>query len=163
MTDKEIIEDYKSKLSDLSNEISDLKSKVKLLEAELKAKTIEWKDSKELAEMVGYRNSNLEAELSKREDTSILLEAAREEIKRLGTEYLSIKNDDFKVQQCEDIPNLELAEKAQSALSKLRSTGGRSFTMTVPPRLDDTDMILSEVIKRFELLHLDAIYASTNK
>lgn len=56
--------------------------------------------------------------------------------------------------QLEAIPNLELAEKAQSALSKLCSTGGSSFTMTVPPRLDDTDMILSELIKRFELLSL---------
>ena len=55
-------------------------------------------------------------------------------------------------QQIEAIPNLELAEKAHSALSKLCSSGGASFTMTVPPRLDDTDMILSEVIKRFELL-----------
>lgn len=49
-----------------------------------------------------------------------------------------------------DIPNLNLAEKAQSALSKLCRTGGNSFTMTVPPTLDDTDVIFSEVIKRFE-------------
>jgi hypothetical protein len=34
--------------------------------------------------------------------------------------------------------------------------------MTVPPRLDDTDMILSEVIKRFELLHLEAVQNSYN-
>ena len=57
----------------------------------------------------------------------------------------------------EAIPNLELAEKAQSALSKLCSTGGQIFTMTVPPRLDDTDIILLEVIKRFELLHLEVV------
>ncbi len=68
-------------------------------------------------------------------------------------------HEEFKA-QLEAIPNLELAEKAQSALSKLCSTGGRSFTMTVPPRLDDTDMILSEVIKRFELLHLEAVQNS---
>ena len=59
--------------------------------------------------------------------------------------------------QLEAISNLELAKKAQSALSKLCSTGGNSFTMNVPPRLDDTDVILSEVIKRFEWLHLDAV------
>jgi hypothetical protein len=62
-------------------------------------------------------------------------------------------HEEFK-KQLEAIPNLELAEKAQSALSKLCSTGGASFTMTVPPRVDDTDMILSELIKRFELLSL---------
>lgn len=50
------------------------------------------------------------------------------------------------------IPDLELAEMAHKALSKLCSTNGRSFTMTVPPRVDDTDIILSEVIKRFEML-----------
>lgn len=58
----------------------------------------------------------------------------------------------------EAIPNLELAEMAQKALSKLCSTGGKSFTMTVPPRLDDTDMVLSEVIRRFELLHLESVH-----
>lgn len=65
--------------------------------------------------------------------------------------------------QLEAIPNLELAEKAHSALSKLCSTGGRSFTMTVPPQIDDTDMVLSEVIRRFELLHLDAVQNATER
>jgi hypothetical protein len=53
----------------------------------------------------------------------------------------------------EVIPDQQLAEMAQSALSKLCSTGGRSFTMSVPPKLDDTDIILSEVIRRFLLQH----------
>ena len=44
----------------------------------------------------------------------------------------------------------ELCDLAQKALSKLCETGGRSFVMTVPPRLDDTDIILSEIIRRFE-------------
>lgn len=60
-------------------------------------------------------------------------------------------------QQLRDISNLELTEKAQSILSKLCSTGGKSFTMTVPPRLDDSDMILSELIERFKLLSLSKI------
>ena len=60
-------------------------------------------------------------------------------------------------QQLKEVPNLELAEKAQSALSKLCSTGGKSFTMTVPPRLDDTDMVLSELISRFELMSLPSV------
>lgn len=50
------------------------------------------------------------------------------------------------------IPDQELVEMARKELSKLCSTGGQSFTMTVPPRIDDTDIILSEVIKRFEVL-----------
>jgi hypothetical protein len=60
-------------------------------------------------------------------------------------------NEEFKAKLAA-IPDQQLAEMAKSALSKLCSTGGRSFTMTVPPRIDDTDMILSELIKRFELL-----------
>lgn len=60
-------------------------------------------------------------------------------------------HEEFKT-KLEAIPDQQLAEMAQSALSKLCSTGGQSFTMTVPPRLDDTDMIFSEMIKRFELL-----------
>lgn len=55
-------------------------------------------------------------------------------------------------EKVKSIPDLELAEMAHKALSELCSTGGRSFTMTVPPRVDDTDIILSEVIKRFEML-----------
>lgn len=50
------------------------------------------------------------------------------------------------------IPDQELVEMAQKVLSELCSTGGQSFTMTVPPKVDDTDIILSEVIKRFEVL-----------
>lgn len=50
------------------------------------------------------------------------------------------------------IPGQDLIEKAQKALSKLCSTGGQSFTMTVPPQLDDTDIIFSEIIERFASL-----------
>jgi hypothetical protein len=52
----------------------------------------------------------------------------------------------------ESIPDQQLVKMAREELIKLCSTGGLSFTMTVPPRLDDTDIILSEIIKRFELL-----------
>jgi hypothetical protein len=58
-------------------------------------------------------------------------------------------------QKLNDIPDLELAEMCQSALSKLCSSGGRSFTMTVPPMLTDTDMIFSELINRFEQLSIN--------
>jgi hypothetical protein len=50
------------------------------------------------------------------------------------------------------IPDIELAEMAHKQLSQMCSTGGRSFTMTVPPRKDDTDIVLSEIIRRFVLL-----------
>lgn len=53
--------------------------------------------------------------------------------------------------EIESIPDLALAEMAQSALTKLCSTGGRSFQMTIPPRIDDTDIVFSELIRRFKL------------
>lgn len=71
-------------------------------------------------------------------------------------------NESFE-QQLKDIPNLELAEMAQSALSKLCYSGGRSFTMTVPPRLDDTDIVLSEVITRFEQMSLNKAWQDSSQ
>jgi hypothetical protein len=59
-------------------------------------------------------------------------------------------HEEFKT-QLESMPDLELADKAQSALSKLCATGAKSFTMSVPPRLDDTDMLFSELIRRIKL------------
>lgn len=53
--------------------------------------------------------------------------------------------------QLQAIPDRELAKKADEALSNLCKNGARSFTMTVPPRIDDTDMIFSEIIRRFQL------------
>ena len=60
-------------------------------------------------------------------------------------------HEEFKA-KVEALSDNELRDMAQKALSKLCETGGRSFIMTVPPRIDDTDIILSEVIKRFEIL-----------
>ena len=45
-------------------------------------------------------------------------------------------HEEFK-KELENISNEELATMAHSALSKLCSTGGKSFTMTVPPRKDE--------------------------
>jgi len=59
-------------------------------------------------------------------------------------------------QKLKEIPNLELATKAQMALSNLCNTGGKSFVMSIPAKLDDTDMIFSELITRFEQLALSA-------
>jgi len=57
--------------------------------------------------------------------------------------------EEFEAEQ-RAIPDDRLAEMAQNALSRLCETGGRSITMTVPPRIDDTDMVIAEVIKRFK-------------
>jgi len=60
--------------------------------------------------------------------------------------------EEFEAEQ-RAIPDDRLAEMAQNALSRLCETGGRSITMTVPPRVDDTDMIISELIRRFKDKH----------
>ena len=57
--------------------------------------------------------------------------------------------EEFEAEQ-RAIPDDRLAEMAQNALSRLCETGGRSITMTVPPRIDDTDMVIAEVIRRFK-------------
>ena len=61
------------------------------------------------------------------------------------------------MEKLESMPNIELAEKAQSILSKLCSRGGSGFTMSRPPKLSDDDIILSEVIRRFKAMHLEAV------
>jgi hypothetical protein len=53
-------------------------------------------------------------------------------------------------QKVQAIPDKELIEIASLAISKLCKTGAKSFTMTVPPQLHDTDIILSEIVQRFE-------------
>lgn len=50
------------------------------------------------------------------------------------------------------ISNSDLAKRSQSILNQLCKTGARSFIMSVPPRIDDTDIIFSELIDRFEKL-----------
>lgn len=70
---------------------------------------------------------------------------------RLKTK-ITMKREEFEAQQ-RAIPDDKLVEMAQNALSKLCETGGRSLTMTVPPRVDDTDMIISELIRRFKDKH----------
>lgn len=47
------------------------------------------------------------------------------------------------------ISDAELAEIADKKLHNLCMTGCKSFTMSVPVKHDDDDIILAEVIKRF--------------
>ena len=42
---------------------------------------------------------------------------------------------------------IALVEKTITDLAK---TGGRSHRMTVPPQIDDTDMLLSELVERYK-------------
>ena len=48
------------------------------------------------------------------------------------------------------ISDSELSSEAWKQIKKLCETGGRSFTMTVPVSKTDSDMIFSELLKRFD-------------
>lgn len=43
-----------------------------------------------------------------------------------------------------------LIKLCELEISKMCKTGGKSFTMTVPVRIADTDMLLSELVSRFK-------------
>ena len=49
-----------------------------------------------------------------------------------------------------EIPTDQLIETAELIISKLCKTGGRSFTMSIPPRLDDSDIVLTEIVQRLK-------------
>ncbi len=38
----------------------------------------------------------------------------------------------------------------EMTITDLAKTGGRSHRMTVPPQIDDTDMLLSELVERYK-------------
>lgn len=48
------------------------------------------------------------------------------------------------------IPDAELAEKCDRELSDLCKTRGDSFHMRIPPGVNDTDILFSELIRRFK-------------
>jgi hypothetical protein len=60
-----------------------------------------------------------------------------------------MNHEEFK-QKLSAIPDKELVEMVEKTLTELCKTGGRSFVMCVPPKLTDTDIIISEVINRFK-------------
>jgi hypothetical protein len=60
-------------------------------------------------------------------------------------------------QKLSEISDTTLIEKAHLVLDSLCKTGAKSFTMTVPVRIDDTDIILSEIISRFEKTTLKSV------
>ena len=46
--------------------------------------------------------------------------------------------------------NADLIEKVETKITNLCRTGGKSFRMSVPPKVDDADMLLSEMVRRFK-------------
>ncbi len=44
----------------------------------------------------------------------------------------------------------ELIDLVEKAIYKMCETGGRSFVMCVPPCLNDLDMLLSELLRRYK-------------
>jgi len=57
----------------------------------------------------------------------------------------------------------ELAEKCSNLVSNLCQKGDRAFTMSIPPSVDDSDMLLCELLNRFNKYrqHDDAINSNT--
>lgn len=49
-----------------------------------------------------------------------------------------------------NITDAEIIEQAKNIICKLAETGGRSLKMSVPPNKNDTDMLLMEVVNRYE-------------
>lgn len=58
------------------------------------------------------------------------------------------KTEEFE-QKREAMSNAALIGFAGDYISDLAKTYGKSHTMSIPPRITDTDMILSELLRRF--------------
>lgn len=58
--------------------------------------------------------------------------------------------EQFRARQAE-MPDKELSEKCRKLVSDV-CKDPRKWTMTVPPQVDDSDMILCELIRRFNKL-----------
>jgi len=56
---------------------------------------------------------------------------------------------DFEKKQ-QEMSNEKLIELALNEISNLAKTYGSSHRMSIPPMITDTDMILSEVVRRFK-------------
>jgi hypothetical protein len=59
------------------------------------------------------------------------------------------KTEEFEQRQAE-MSNEELIERAEKEVSELARTYGKSHRMCIPPMITDTDIILSELIRRFK-------------
>jgi hypothetical protein len=61
--------------------------------------------------------------------------------------------EEFNKEQAK-ISDQELIEMVNKEIVNLAKTGGQSHKMTIPPRIDDTDMILGELLRRFKSLSI---------
>ena len=59
--------------------------------------------------------------------------------------------EEFELKQSK-MSDSELINLCQKEVGELASTYGKSHKMTIPPSIKDTDMLLSELIKRFKML-----------
>ena len=59
--------------------------------------------------------------------------------------------EEFELKQSK-MSDSELINLCQKEVGELASTYGKSHRMTIPPMITDTDMLLSELIKRFKML-----------
>ena len=57
--------------------------------------------------------------------------------------------EQFEKKQSE-MSDKELLEKTSQLLSKLCKTGVKSLSMSVPPNVNDFDMLVCELMKRYE-------------
>ena len=55
----------------------------------------------------------------------------------------------FEQKQAE-MTDKKLSELVEQKLSKLCETGGKSLSMSVPPHVEDFDMLVCELLKRFK-------------
>lgn len=60
-----------------------------------------------------------------------------------------INLEEFNKNQSE-MSNIDLLKKIRDLLNKLCLTGGKSLSMSVPPRGDDFDMLVCELMRRFQ-------------
>ena len=59
--------------------------------------------------------------------------------------------EEFELKQSK-MSDSELIDLCQKEVGELATTYGKSHRMTIPPMVTDTDMLLSELIKRFKML-----------
>lgn len=55
-------------------------------------------------------------------------------------------------QKVESMPDTELLELSAEWVTKLCTTGGRAWTLCVPPSKKDPDMVFSELARRYRKL-----------
>lgn len=64
---------------------------------------------------------------------------------------MKTRTEQFEQKQAE-MTDKELYDLVREELSKLCKTGGKSLTMSIPPMVTDTDMLISELLNRFKML-----------